>query len=283
VLGQSADADATAALADFRRFPGWMWRNTDIAAFIGWLRSYNDACDGPLRQVRFYGLDLYSLRASMEAVVAYLDANDAAAAARARDRFSCFDHVGGEGPDYGNAVRLDLTVPCEREVIAELVDLRQHAAALMASDGQAAADEYFVPSRTLESSTTRALLPGDVPGRVSSWNLRDEHMAATLANLAPTSTSCVVGRRSWSGSTTRMWATPRATELGQAGEFNVASWCGPPGGRTAAGRIHHRPRPGDRGVRVGRPGRAKTRATRTRGQLREALPPGTGEKLLDVP
>ena len=222
VLGQSADADATAALADFRRFPGWMWRNTDIAAFIGWLRSYNDACDGPLRQVRFYGLDLYSLRASMEAVVAYLDANDAAAAARARDRFSCFDHVGGEGPDYGNAVRLDLTVPCEREVIAELVDLRQHAAALMASDGQAAADEYFVAEQNARVIHNAERYYREMYlGAVSSWNLRDEHMAATLANLA-SHLDQLRGR-----SKIVVWehnshvGDARATELGQAGEFNV--------------------------------------------------------------
>ncbi|MDZ8183777.1 MAG: erythromycin esterase family protein [Nostoc sp. ChiSLP02] len=31
------------AIAGFENFPSWMWRNTDVANFIGWLRQYNDA------------------------------------------------------------------------------------------------------------------------------------------------------------------------------------------------------------------------------------------------
>ena len=78
VLGRSADADAKAALADFRRFPAWMWRNRDVVRFVEWLRARNDAHAHHQTKARFYGLDLYSLRASMEAVVTYLDAVDPA-------------------------------------------------------------------------------------------------------------------------------------------------------------------------------------------------------------
>ena len=68
VQGRSTDMDAGLALAGFRRFPQWMWRNADVLDFVGWLRAYNDA-QRPLSRVGFYGLDLYSLHASMEAVV----------------------------------------------------------------------------------------------------------------------------------------------------------------------------------------------------------------------
>ena len=71
-------------------------------AFVEWLRVRNDAQGDPTTKARFYGLDLYSLRASMEAVVDYLDRVDPDEASRARERYSCFDHVGGEG----QAVRL---------------------------------------------------------------------------------------------------------------------------------------------------------------------------------
>ena len=64
----------------------------------------------------------------MDAVVTYLESVDAEAAAQARERYSCFDHVQGEGPEYGHAVTLDLMVPCENEVVAQLVDLRRRAA-----------------------------------------------------------------------------------------------------------------------------------------------------------
>lgn len=47
-------------------------------------------------EVGFYGLDLYSLRASMEAVLRYLEQVDPEAARRARARYSCFDQFGEE-------------------------------------------------------------------------------------------------------------------------------------------------------------------------------------------
>jgi erythromycin esterase-like protein len=60
-----------AALGDFERFPAWMWRNHDFVDFVGWLRGHNDAVANASRKVRLYGLDLYSLRSSMDAVIAY--------------------------------------------------------------------------------------------------------------------------------------------------------------------------------------------------------------------
>ena len=86
VMGQSADRDANAALSDFRRFPAWMWRNRDVLTFVEWLRARNDAHVNAITKVRFYGLDLYSLRASIEAVVDYLDHVDPDEANRARAR-----------------------------------------------------------------------------------------------------------------------------------------------------------------------------------------------------
>src|SRR5258705_8841641 len=43
VQGRGEDADAVEALGSFKRFPTWMWRNTDVVEFIAWLREYNDA------------------------------------------------------------------------------------------------------------------------------------------------------------------------------------------------------------------------------------------------
>jgi predicted phosphoribosyltransferase len=94
VRGVSDDVDASEALADFRRFPTWMWRNTDVVAFLEWLRAHNDALPERASKVGFYGLDLYSLRASMKAVLQYLDKVDPEAARRARTRYACFDHFG---------------------------------------------------------------------------------------------------------------------------------------------------------------------------------------------
>src|SRR5438094_7696802 len=89
VRGASDDADASEALAGFRRFPTWMWRNTDVVEFVEWLRRYNDALPSNAGKVGFYGLDLYSLRTSMAAVLRYLEKVDPEAARRARARYAC--------------------------------------------------------------------------------------------------------------------------------------------------------------------------------------------------
>src|SRR5829696_7578463 len=37
VRGRGHDASAAEALAGFKRFPTWMWRNADVLDFVGWL------------------------------------------------------------------------------------------------------------------------------------------------------------------------------------------------------------------------------------------------------
>jgi erythromycin esterase-like protein len=95
VQGHPGDADAEEALSGFRRFPTWMWRNADVLDFVGWLRAHNDGAP-PDARVGFFGLDLYSLGASMDAVIRYLDDEDPAAAARARQRYECLQPYAGE-------------------------------------------------------------------------------------------------------------------------------------------------------------------------------------------
>ena len=70
VRGASKDSDSVEALGGFQRFPQWMWRNADVLDFVGWLREHNDQQAFEDRKCGFYGLDLYSLHASIEAVLA---------------------------------------------------------------------------------------------------------------------------------------------------------------------------------------------------------------------
>ncbi len=222
VLGESTDVDAQTALADFRRFPAWMWRNTDVVSFVEWLRARNDAHSHSETKVRFYGLDLYSLRASMEAVIGYLDSVDPDAADLARARYSCFDHVRGEGPEYGHGVALNVVVPCENEVVDQLMDLRERAARLLAHDGWAAQDEFFFAEQNARLvQNAERYYRAMYHGRASSWNLRDRHMNETLGALT-THLDAQLGR-----ARVVVWehnshvGDARATELGSSGELNV--------------------------------------------------------------
>lgn len=139
--GAGGDADAVQALADFRRFPAWMWRNTDVVEFVEWLKSHNDAVPPTTPKAGFYGLDLYSLRASMEAVLRYLEKVDPDAAQRARARYACFDRFDEDTQIYGFLTGSKLAKSCEDEVVSQLIELQRAEHARLG--GRVEEDELF--------------------------------------------------------------------------------------------------------------------------------------------
>jgi erythromycin esterase-like protein len=185
VRGSRHDAEAADALGDFQRFPRWMWRNADVLDFVGWLRAHNDQLRDAKQRVGFYGLDLYSLHASMASVLSYLDARDPDAARRARERYACFDVFGDEPQDYGQAVRLGLAQDCENEVIEQLVELARKRGELLQRDGVFAEDAQFEAEQNARVvANAEEYYRSMFIGGVSTWNLRDTHMADTLDALA---------------------------------------------------------------------------------------------------
>src|SRR6184192_1758489 len=113
VRSSSNDANASEALSGFRRFPTWMWRNTVVVEFVEWLREFSKDVDPKKARAGFYGMDLYSLHASIDAVLSYLEKTDPDAAARARLRYSCFDHFSREPQEYGYAATVGAIESCE--------------------------------------------------------------------------------------------------------------------------------------------------------------------------
>ena len=186
VRGLGEDSSPEEALRGFQRFPAWMWRNTVVRDFVGWLRWHNGGCatDGR-RQSGFYGLDLYSLHRSMQEVVGYLDTVDPAAAARARARYACFDHsAGDDGQAYGYAAAFGAGQSCEREAVEQLVELQRNACEYRSQDGELAEDElFYAQQNAVTVRNAEAYYRGMFAGRVTSWNMRDKHMAQTLGAL----------------------------------------------------------------------------------------------------
>lgn len=222
VRGAGNDADASEALNGFRRFPQWMWRNADVLDFVGWLREFNDQLPAGARKVGFYGLDVYSLHASMAAVLEYLRIVDPAAARRAQYRYACFDQFGEDPQAYGYAASYGLAPSCEREVVEQLVDLRRSAAEYAQRDGRVAPDDlFFTEQNARVVRNAERYYRAMFGSRVSSWNLRDQHMNETLNALvsfldrsAPNAKVVVWAHNSHLGDA-------RATELGAGGELNV--------------------------------------------------------------
>lgn len=221
VRGLGSDGEAIEALADFRRFPTWMWRNADVLDFVGWLRAHNEKLSFNDR-AGFYGLDLYSLNASIESVLKYLDQVDPEAAKQARYRYSCFDHFGEDSQAYGYAAGFGLSETCEKEVIDQLIELQRRAAEYARRDGRIAADEFFFAEQNARLvKNAEEYYRSMFRGRVSTWNLRDRHMVETLHALV----AHLEAQRQ--NPKVVVWAhnshlgDARATEMGKSGEVNV--------------------------------------------------------------
>jgi erythromycin esterase-like protein len=218
VRSENEDQDAVDALGGFERFPAWMWRNADVLDFVGWLRNYNEHPHA--KRVGFYGLDLYSLHASIRAVLDFLDKVDPEAARRARYRYACFEHFGEDTRAYGYAASFGLGKSCEDEAVSQWTEMRRRAAELSRRDGRAFPDEFFFAEQNARLvKNAEEYYRSMFRERISSWNLRDTHMAETLDAL--------VQHLGVKDAKVVVWAhnshlgDARATEQGQGGELNL--------------------------------------------------------------
>jgi protein-L-isoaspartate(D-aspartate) O-methyltransferase len=203
----------------FQRFPTWMWRNTDVAAFVEWLRSTNRNLDKPQR-AGFYGLDIYNMAASIASVLAYLDKTDPEAAAIARERYGCLTPWQREPSTYGRAVLTAGYRKCEEAVVAQLRDLL----------GQRLRYEEQDEDSFLDAAQNARLIASAERyyrimyyGGAESWNLRDSHMFETLKNVVaargPNARAVVWAHNSHIGDA-------RHTEMGAVrDELNIGQLC----------------------------------------------------------
>lgn len=217
-----------AATPPFSRFPTWMWRNTDMETFVRWLRDHNAGLAAD-RRTAFYGLDLYNMRASMAAVLEYLDKVDPEAAAAARENYACLAPWGGQPAAYGRAALSEGYAICEGPVLDILRDMVRKALEYAAHDGE----RFF-------DATQNARLVADAEryyrmmyyGSHESWNLRDRHMFETLEHIlaarGPASKAVVWAHNSHVGDA-------RFTDMGaERDELNIGQLCRERFGRQAA-------------------------------------------------
>jgi protein-L-isoaspartate(D-aspartate) O-methyltransferase len=205
--------------APFQRFPTWMWRNTDVAAFIDWLRDHNDGQETS-EHTGFYGLDIYNMSGSIEAVLGYLDQVDPAAAATARERYGCLTPWQREPSTYGRAVLTAGYRKCEAAVIAQCQDVLRKQLEYEKED----------PDSFIDAAQNARLIASAERyyrimyyGGAESWNLRDTHMFETLDHVlnarGPEAKAVVWAHNSHVGDA-------RHTEMGSLREeLNVGQLC----------------------------------------------------------
>lgn len=202
----------------FARFPTWMWRNKDVHGFVDWLREHNAERE-PSARVAMYGLDLYSLFQSIDAVVEYLDDVDPKAAAFARERYDCLTPFKPDLANYGLESGSLGLVGCEPAVLDVLhyLETRQSE---YAEQGNERFLDALQNARLVVSA--EAYYRSMYDDSCNLWNLRDTYMFDTLEALLA---------HHGEGSRGVVWAhnshigDARATERARYGELNIGQLC----------------------------------------------------------
>lgn len=213
VHDRSSRADAATALRAFQRFPRWVWRNRQFAAFLEELKALNEnaPADNPL--VSLYGMDLYGVPEAIADVVQYLALRDPGAAAGAKRDYRCFapySRIAVDPQLYGRDVARGSMPSCERRVRTRLQRVQEFTtrhrdaagfAALMSARAIAGAEGYY---RTLYTM-----------GALESWNLRERFLAESLRILLDRHGKLVV----WAHNTHQ--GDARATDQATLGELSI--------------------------------------------------------------
>ncbi len=196
-------------LHTFKRWPTWLWANWEVATLLEWLQQYNR--DHPYK-IGFYGLDIYSLWESMEAIIDYLQQNYPDAVQDAKRAYMCFEPY-GKSPDKYAQFTAFLPETCEHEVVRLLARIRQQIEPF--SDDEAA---FSAEQNALVAVNAERYYRAMVTGGVDTWNIRDRHMMETLDRLmtlyGPASKSIVWAHNSHVGDA-------RATDMAQAGMVSI--------------------------------------------------------------
>ncbi|WP_100407368.1 erythromycin esterase family protein [Bacillus solitudinis] len=172
IKGQSLEEDAKKILKTFDRWPSWMWANEEMVEFITWLRSYNDTQDDE-DKIGFYGMDVYSLWESMEAVIDYLDSIGSSITSDAKKAFNCFEPYHRDAQKYGVAAAL-YGEDCLEELMNLLKKLRDNELI----EGGEETLNLKINSLVMDNAENyyRTMVTHDD----NSWNIRDRHMVEVV-------------------------------------------------------------------------------------------------------
>ncbi|EFJ50181.1 hypothetical protein VOLCADRAFT_89045 [Volvox carteri f. nagariensis] len=175
-----------------RRFPRWMWHNRSVEKFVEWLRNHNLNVVRPgadsskdviaaARRCGFYGMDVYSLHSSADAVLGYLRQTDPQAARVVEARYRCFDRYGADAQSYGLATSIFHKASCEESVNRALYDIRRRVESYRAApDGPASQEDALaVEANAMVVSGAEAYYRNMFTRDEITWNLRDTHFFNT--------------------------------------------------------------------------------------------------------
>ncbi len=161
----------------FERWPTWMWANWEIVALAEWMRSFNQSRQAEMK-VGFYGLDVYSLWESLDAISKYLEENEPDAVPMAREAYRCFEPYSEDPQEYARAVAF-VPETCENEVVELLKNIRNQ----MPQFTHDHEFKFSLEQNALVVQDAERYYRAMIAGGGNSWNVRDYHMAETLDRL----------------------------------------------------------------------------------------------------
>lgn len=163
-------------LHEFKRWPTWMWANWEIVALLNWLKDHNER--QPQKKIGFYGLDVYSLWESIEALHEYVDKYDPPARNIVQRVLACFQNFREDGRKYARALSFS-SEDCRDEALKLLMEIRKRAP-YYDHDPEAALNSEM---NAQVIANAEAYYRSMVSFSDSSWNIRDAHMTETLEGL----------------------------------------------------------------------------------------------------
>lgn len=179
---EKADYGSAAQLLQtFNRWPTWMWGNWEIAALVDWLQTHNQAQPAE-RRVGFYGLDVYSLWESLQAVLHYAQQQGDGAIKAAQQAFRCFEPYSDDPQAYARAVAF-VSKDCRSEVNTMLQTLRRQAHGRTYATLPERELAFAAEQNALVAVNAERYYKAMLQGGGASWNVRDAHMMETLTRL----------------------------------------------------------------------------------------------------
>ena len=208
-------SELPSAISPFQRFPVWMWRNRAVRDFVDRLKTLNDRLPAMEDKVGFYGLDLYSLPSSMDAVVEILERHEPSALDEVRQRYGCLAPWIDDPVEYGALAIRERIDSCADEVGAVVDEVLKERLGFF-QNGDMAYFHALQNARVVAAS--EAYYRAMHAGSVESWNLRDTHMFRTLQAIfearGPDAKAVIWAHNSHIGDAS-------ATEMGRRGELNI--------------------------------------------------------------
>ena len=170
--------DAREVLKEFKRWPTWMWANTEIIKLANWMRNHN-LTQSTDKRAGFFGLDVYSLFESIDSILKQIDQISPVLAREAKFRYSCFEPFRRNELAYAKSL-IQFPEGCEKQVLDNLQDLLKLRLDGMVKQGEVLFDVQQ-NARVVANAESyyRALVNADD----QSWNIRDRHMTETLDQL----------------------------------------------------------------------------------------------------